>query len=44
MTRGCVYRIRIWLLKRDNRSVFFIGTGGTRVYAVGIVVVVEADA
>ncbi len=40
MTRGCVHRIPIWLPKRDDRSVFLIGTGATRVYAVDIVVVV----
>ncbi len=29
VTRGCVNRIRIWPLKRDERSGVLIGAGGT---------------
>ncbi len=28
--RGCVYRIRLWLLKRDDHSGVLVGAGGTR--------------
>ncbi len=43
VTRGCVNRIRLWPLRRDNQSGVLIGAGGTqrsdwpeRVRAVGV--------
>ncbi len=30
MPRGCVIRIRLWLLRRDDHSGVLIGAGGER--------------
>ncbi len=30
MPRGCVIRIRLWPLRRDDQSGALIGSGGTR--------------
>ncbi len=30
MPRGCVYRIRLWPLRRDDHSGVLIGAGGRR--------------